>query len=73
MCALVPPVIASRPIYRQARVLDTQDLSTGIVWGHIKVQVLPKIDNMKHATTSDYDDLRIPDFSGGCLRRVLLW
>ena len=63
--AVVPPVIASRPIYRRVRVLDTQNHSTGLFRGHIKLKAILKIDymKMKHATTSDYDDLRIPDFS----------
>ena len=38
----------------------------------MKLKVPPKIDYMKHATTSDYDDRRTPDLSGGCLRHVLL-
>ena len=47
MCAsavsTVPPVIASRPIYRRVRILDTQDLPKGIVWVQIKLNVLPKV------------------------------
>ena len=51
VCTVVPPVIASRPICRRVRVLDTQDISTGIAWGHIKLNVPAKI-YMKHATTA---------------------
>ena len=48
-------------------------ISPGVFWRHIKPKVPPNMDYMKHATTSDYDDHKIPDLSGGCLRHVLLW
>ena len=76
MCAAavytLPPVIVSRPIYRQVRVLDTQDLPKGIVWVHIKLNVPPKVHYMKLATTIDHDDRGTPDMSRGCLPLVLL-
>ena len=52
VCAVVPPIIASRPIYGRVRVLDTQDLFTGIARGHIKLNVRAKTDYMKYATTA---------------------
>ena len=37
MCAAVPPIISSRPIYRRVRVLDTQDLCRNS-WGAHQAQ-----------------------------------
>ena len=45
-------------------------ISPYLLGGHIKLQVPPKIDYMKHATTSDYGEGRRPDLSGHCLRHV---
>ena len=56
--------------YTDGFVLSILIISPGIFLGHIKLKVLPKIDYMKHATTSDHDDLRIPHFYGSCLRHV---
>lgn len=43
----------------------------GIYWGHIKLEVPPKINSIKHVTTSDHDNLRLLDLSGGCRRHLL--
>ena len=45
--------------YTDGFVFSILRTSPGIFWGHIKLKVPPKIDYMKHATTSDRDDLRI--------------
>ena len=42
VCAVVPPVIASGPINRGVRVLNSQGLSTGIFWGaHLHYTTTP--------------------------------
>ena len=46
-------------------------ISPGIFGEHIKLKVPPKIENMKHATTSDHDGGIILDLAGGCLRHLL--
>ena len=48
-------------------------VSTGIVRGHIMLNVPPKIDDMKHVTTTDHDDLGLQGLSGRCLRHILPW
>ena len=67
VCAVVALVIASRPKYSWVRGLNIFHLSRHFL-GHMELKMPSKVDNVKHATTSDQ---RILDLAGGCLRHLL--
>ena len=73
MVLVVPPAIASGPLNRGTRVLDSRGLSTGIFRGHVLLKVPSRIHYIKYATTSDHDDRRTGDLSVDFLRHVVLW
>ena len=59
--------------YTDGFVFSILRISPGMFWVHVNLNVPPKMDYMKHATTSDHAGVTMPDFSGGCLRHAMLW